>query len=171
MLIRKMVFIFHKSNQAYKRVTLTKLSTTINRTEVSFCSNEQFCSAFGYGADSIQDVRFRHNQSGCKKFAVIKCESGITASSGNPGIDGSNPIETLFHFVDRTLFPFKSIPCLHLFSFLQNEYHISNNYHTHYQPCKAELKLKIPVTLETIQRLSSRQWKADAPKVLPKVLV
>ena len=110
MLIWEMKFVFHKSNQAYKRVTLTKLSTTINRTEVSFCSNERFRSAVGYGADSIQDARFRPNYSGCKKFAVIKCESGITASSGNPGIDGSNPIETLFHFVDRTLFPNKSTP-------------------------------------------------------------
>ena len=51
MLIQEMVFIFYKSNQAYKRETLTKLSTTINRTEVSFCSNERFRGAVGYGED------------------------------------------------------------------------------------------------------------------------
>ena len=61
MLIREMVFVFHKSNQTYKRVTLTQLSTTINRMEVSFCSNERFRSAVGYRADSIQDARFRPN--------------------------------------------------------------------------------------------------------------
>ena len=43
MLIREMTFVFHKSKQALTKATLKKLSMTINITEVSFCSNEQFC--------------------------------------------------------------------------------------------------------------------------------
>ena len=45
MLIREMVFIFHKSKQALKRVTFKILSKKINCTDVNFCSNRQFCGA------------------------------------------------------------------------------------------------------------------------------
>ena len=40
MLIWEMAFVFHKRKQAKTRVSLKKLSKTINITEVSFCSNE-----------------------------------------------------------------------------------------------------------------------------------
>ena len=43
MLICEMAFVFHKSKQALTRATLKKLSMTINITEASLCSNEQFC--------------------------------------------------------------------------------------------------------------------------------
>ena len=43
MLIREMVFIFHKSKQVEKRMTIKKLSKTINITEVSLSSNKGFC--------------------------------------------------------------------------------------------------------------------------------
>ena len=56
MLIREMVFIFHKSKQVEKRLTIKKLSNTINITEVSFSSNEQFCGE-GY-------IQFRSHDSG-----------------------------------------------------------------------------------------------------------
>ena len=56
MLIREMAFVFHKSKQVEKRVTIKKLSKTINITEVSFSSNEQFCGE-GY-------VQFRSHDSG-----------------------------------------------------------------------------------------------------------
>ena len=43
MLILEMTFVFHKSKQALTKATLKKLLTTINCTEVSLFSNEQFC--------------------------------------------------------------------------------------------------------------------------------
>ncbi len=38
MLIREMAFVFHKSKQAYSRVTLKNLSEKMNSAKVSFCS-------------------------------------------------------------------------------------------------------------------------------------
>ena len=49
MLILEMTFVFHKSKQALTKATLKKLSKTINCTEVSFCSNEQFCGVMVTG--------------------------------------------------------------------------------------------------------------------------
>ena len=66
MLILKMVFIFHKSKQAFTRVILTKLSKEINHMEISFCSNEQFCGAVITGR-----IRFRSQDSGRTKFAKL----------------------------------------------------------------------------------------------------
>ena len=43
MLILELTFAFHKSKQALTKATLKKLSMTINITEISFFSNEQFC--------------------------------------------------------------------------------------------------------------------------------
>ena len=40
MLIQQMAFVFHKSKQVEKRVALTKLSNTLNHSEVSFSSYE-----------------------------------------------------------------------------------------------------------------------------------
>ena len=45
MLILEMTFVFHKSKQALTKATLKKLSKTINCTDVSVCSNEQFLCA------------------------------------------------------------------------------------------------------------------------------
>ena len=48
-LIREMLFIFHKSKQALTKGTLKKLSKTINCTEVSLSSNEQLCGVMVTG--------------------------------------------------------------------------------------------------------------------------
>ena len=45
MLILELTFVFHKSKQALTKATLKKLSKTINCTDVSVCSNEQFLCA------------------------------------------------------------------------------------------------------------------------------
>ena len=58
MLILEMTFVFHKSKQALTKATLKKLSTTINSTEISLFSNEQFCNLV-----VTVHIRFRPNDS------------------------------------------------------------------------------------------------------------
>ena len=65
MLIREMLFLFHKSKQVEKRMTIKKLSNRINITEVSFSSNEQFCGE-GY-------IQFRSHDSG----PIIQAERNL----------------------------------------------------------------------------------------------
>ena len=81
MLIRIMTFVFHKSKQALTKATLKKLSMTINITEASFCSNEQFC-----GIVVTRQIWYRLNES-CLTIQVtrkfpswIKCDRVVLKS-------------------------------------------------------------------------------------------
>ena len=99
MLIRKMAFIFHISKQAEQGVTLMKLSKTINSMDVHFCFNKWFCTAVFTGL-----IQFRPHELGPTIQAArnllswIMCESVATASSCNPGIEGSNHTKGHYSF-------------------------------------------------------------------------
>ena len=117
MLIWQTAFVFHKSKQAKTKATSKKLSTKINSTEVSFCSNEWF-----YRAVVTGQIQFRPHES-CPTIQAarnlpeqIKHESVFTATQAlrvRIAMRENIPFSIGF-------FPLlKSIPCLYLFTLLQ----------------------------------------------------
>ena len=97
MLICEMIFVFHKSKQSLTRVTLKKLSKTINCTKVCFCLNEWFCGEVVTG-----QIWFRSDESSptiqaWRNFlSWCKCQSVVEASCCNPDILGSD--RTIGHY-------------------------------------------------------------------------
>ena len=67
-----MTFVFHKSKQMKARVTLTKLSKTINHSEDNFSSYEQFRGEVFMRQLWFRSQYFRPNLSGWTKFAGLK---------------------------------------------------------------------------------------------------
>ena len=77
----------------------------------------------------------------------------ITALNCNPGaLKVQIPLKNTFTFFDRTLFLSKSTLCLFFGKRKTNTLFLISiiHYHLHYQPYKAQLNLKIPVTLMTV---------------------
>ena len=109
--------------------------------KVRFRSNKQFCGAVVTGKilsrlyDSGPSIQVARNL-----LAWIKYESVVTVLSCNLEVFQVSSFKSHWW-------------TLCFFTNLQNQYYIFNQYHTHYQPCKAELNLKIPVNLTLKLRL------------------